>query len=977
MTVLKLRTGVCIAAAILMGLGVARAQSGQADVQGIVADATGSVVVGSQVVLTNTESGVKRSVVTSSDGRYSFPTIAPGHYSITATAATFSPETITGLEIQLDNHVNQNFTLHIGGDSQAITVTGDVPAVDTTAYDVGGVITQAQIDSLPISNRQYLNLALLIPGTTQDASRNFYNSVQAGGGNLFFANGFYLDGVTNQQTEEGDPRQNIPEGAVSEFKTYTSSFPAELGWAMGGFTTVVTKSGTNQIHGEAFEYFRQQWLDQDNQFQKATSAAQGTGKAPYLRNQYGFDMGGPIFKNRTHYYGAFERTQQNVPYTLYVAPVVQQFYSANLGTFPSLNHDQMLTLRLDHDITATQQLFVRYAQEWNLESNNGCSGSNTYGCYTGQIPRHAIVVGHTWEPTAKIVNDARFQYAYISYELGPYGTPIPSKPSDLVNPSYTQNIGVGYRFPSFTYGKEYAAVGVESRWEVNDSLTIQHNTHSFKMGFDVSYVPYVDANATNLNGTYYFNTDTQVFNPANTSNLTSPYLFTQAAVPLIFYLPSTQTSYFFQDTWKLRPNLTANLGIRYDRQYGSAFLDTYTPDTTNHPAIPFEGDPHKRGDRNNFGPRIGISWDPRGKGKDVIRAGYGVYYNFIQTELMEAEKLNFVACPIQIANPVFGNPYNGQSVSKFCSTAPPAVSTISPSLSNPYEQQFSLGYTRQLSNDLSFSADGIYDHGLRDFKPYDRNYPVGYDQYFKDGASVAPTGVPRPFTNFNNITQNASEDQSKYKALYLKIDKRLSHRYMYGVYYALSSGTDRNPQTAPNNYSALSNDFGPANYDRRHAIVANGSAMLPFKILLGVIYTYRSSEPFSASVAQTNFNGIAYYVPGSSRNQGNRGINWADVNTYRQQYAAAKGVNLSTNLNHDSVVSSQFNDLDVRVSKVVFQHDAMKLEVIGQAFNLLGIENYSSFNFNANTAAFGSATAATTNQTNQLQQGELAAKFTF
>ena len=978
MAILKLRSGVSVALAGLLVLGMAHAhaQSGQADVQGVISDPSGSVVAGASVLLTNTDSGDKRTVVTASDGRYSFPTVAPGKYSIAVTAPSFAPETVSGLKIELDNHVIENVTMHAGSASDAVTVSGEVPVVDTSAYSVGGVITQDQINSLPIQNRQYLNLALLVPGTSQNASRTFYNNVQAGGGIYFYANGFYLDGVTNQQTEEGDPRQNIPEGAVAEFKTYTASMPAELGWAMGGFTTVVTKSGTNKTHGEAFEYYRGKFMNADNQFTKATELADHVGSPLYNRNQYGFDIGGPILKDRLHYYGAFERTQQTTSYTLFVPGAAAADYSAVTGTYTIPGHDQLLTLRLDGDLTKNQQMFVRYAQEWNLVSGNGCGGSTTYGCYDGQIPRHALVVGHTWEPSATIVNEARFQYAYISYELGPYGTPIPTNPLALLNPSYQSNVGVGYEFLDFDYGKIYAAVGVESRWEVNDSVTIQKGAHSIKAGFDVSYVPYIDASATNLNGTYFFHTD-EPFNPANTSNLTNPYEFTQSAVPLVYYLPSTQQAYFIEDSWKPKPNLTVNAGLRYDLQKGSPFLDTYTPNTTTEPVIPFEGNPHTRGDSNNFGPRLGVSYDPFKKGKDVFRAGYGVYYNFIATELSEAEKLNFVACPITIVAPSGGsvgypNPYGGQSVSSYCKTSPPNVTILSPGLSNPYQHQFTVGYSRELGKQLSISVDGLYNRGLRDYKVYDLNYPANY-----------PTSSIRPDIAIGQDLQHASTGASEYKALYLKLDKRFANRYMFTASYALTSALDNNPHSAPVSYSTPQNDWGPAAYDQRHAIVLSGSVVLPFKIVVGGIFTYRSSEPFSVTTTTTtptiltaallNADGTAQYVPGTKRDQGNRGISYAAINAYRADYNTAHPTaNLSTNLGSGAVASTQYNDFDLRVSKVVFQHEAMKLEVIGQAFNLFGTENYTGITTAPTATAFGAPTGAGT-----VQIGELAAKFTF
>jgi hypothetical protein len=941
MTIRMLRLSVFVAWIFCLGFcSSAHAQSGQADVEGIVADNSGAVIANAQVTLKNMESGDARVVTTPADGRYRFPTVAPGRYSVSAKAPSFAGETVSNLLIELGNHVEQNITLKVGDTSQVVEVTGVVSAVDTTAYDVGGVISQDQMTTLPIPNRQYLNLALLLPGTTQDATRTFYNNVQSGGGQYYYANGFFLDGVSNQWSEQGEPRQNIPEGAVDQFKTYVAEFPAEFGWAMGGFTAVVTKSGTNHIHGEVFEYFRNQAFNAENSFQKAADVTQGTGKAPYTRNQFGGDIGGAILKDRTHYYGAYERTQTTASYTLFASGQNAVNYAPLLGTFSQPSHDQMLTLRLDHNLTPTQQLFVRYAQEWNLLTRQGCSGSSTYSCYDGQIPRHSIVVGHTWEPTSQIVNEARFQYAYSSYQLGPYGTTIPKTPNDLLSSQFTSAIGIGYRFPSFSYGETYSAVGIETRWELNDSLSIQKGTHSFKMGFDISYIPYVDASAVNLKGTWTFSKD-QPFNPSNTAGLTNATTFTAALKPLIYYLPSTQTSYFFQDSWKVRPNLTANLGMRYDREYGASFLDTLNPANYS-PAIPFQVPKGQRGDKNNFGPRIGFSWDPFNKGTDVIRAGYGVYYNNIQTEQGEGEKLNLYACSVTITKFVYPDPYGGLSPTNYCSTAPPSVTLLAPGYSNPYSQQFSVGYTRQLTRDMALIVDGIYEHSLRNYKNVDLNYPVNY-----------PASSVRPLTAWAQINQHQSIDQDKYKALFVRLDKRYSGRYMFSVAYTLASGSDWNPEASVITYSNPKLDYGPSNIDRRHALVTSGSVMLPWKIQLGGIYTFRSAEPFSVTTTTTNANATAQFLAGTSRNQGNRGLKLSSFGLA-------------------PVASTKYNDFDLRASKAFFVKEQRKLEIIGQAFNLFGFTNYTSFTSVASSSTFGQATGAGT-----VQQGEVAARFTF
>src|SRR5258708_4794745 len=230
----------------LFVVAVASAQSGNADITGMVKDPSGAPVAGATLSLTNQDSGVARSGVADSEGRYRFSAILPGRYSLKTEAAGFRPETITDIVLNIGAHLDKDVALTVGTIQESITVTGEVPVIDTSKGDVSGVVTQQQIDSLPVNTRQYLNLALLMPGTTQDASRTFYNNVEIGGGGRFYANGFTVDGVTNTWAEQGEPRQNFPQGAVQEFRVNTNQFKAEQGLAMGRRANLITKSGSNQ-----------------------------------------------------------------------------------------------------------------------------------------------------------------------------------------------------------------------------------------------------------------------------------------------------------------------------------------------------------------------------------------------------------------------------------------------------------------------------------------------------------------------------------------------------------------------------------------------------------------------------------------------------------------------------------------------------------------------------------------------------------
>src|SRR5271166_660488 len=230
-------------------------QTSEADLSGTVLDPSSAPVAGAKVTATNLDTGVARTIEADAVGRYQF-SLLPGRYSLTAEASGFKKETLTNLALTVGLRLTQNIALTVGNVQDTVTVTADVPPVDTTTGEVSGVVTQAQIDALPINTRQTLNLALLMPGTSQDASRVFYNNVEIGSGGRFYANGFTVDGVTNTWAEQGEPRENFPEGAIQEFRVNTNQFKAEQGLAMGGVVNMVTKSGTNSFHGEVFEFWR-------------------------------------------------------------------------------------------------------------------------------------------------------------------------------------------------------------------------------------------------------------------------------------------------------------------------------------------------------------------------------------------------------------------------------------------------------------------------------------------------------------------------------------------------------------------------------------------------------------------------------------------------------------------------------------------------------------------------------------------------
>ena len=949
---------VLAALAALLVAAASFGQAGDAEIAGLIKDPSGAVVAGATATVTNQDSGVTRATVAGSDGRYRFVALPPGRYELKVEAPGFKAEVVTDLTLSIGTHIDRNVALAVGAVQDAVTVVAEGQNIDTTKGEVSGVVDHVQIDTLPTNTRQYLNLALLMPGTSQDASRTFYNNIQIGGGGRYYANGFSVDGVTNNWAEMGEPRQNFPTGAVQEFKVNTNQYSASQGLAMGGMVNIVTKSGTNQYHGELFEYFRNAGLLREDKFKQQAEAIAGTGKAPYLRNQWGGDLGGPIVKNRTHFHVAFERTQTDDSYTIFTG-AGHQYYSAFEGVFNKPSHDQLFNARIDQQITPTQHLFGRYSQEWNFLSSNGCGGATLQSCYDGQIPRRSAVAGHTWAISPTIVNEFRFQYAYSAYLLGPAGSPVWT---DIGNYSASRlaQLQVGLSFPSFSYGFTYGDDGIEKRYEVKDDLTILKGRHALKFGFDVSRVPFADDSVVNYLGTFTFATD-QVLNPKDPTTfakLTGATNFTAATPPLYTKVPTTDMGFYVQEEWRARQDLTLTFGLRYDREFG-AFDENVNPSIFPK-TIPFLGDPSKRGDTNNVGPRFGLAWNVRGNGKDVVRLGYGIYYNNIQTLQNFPEVRNLPQCAILISKPSYPDPYGGQSPTAFCSTAPQTVTVLAGDYANPYSQQFTGGYSREIVKDFSIHLDGVFTHTFRDFRTFDLNYP--------NAAGV------RPIAGWARILYRAPVSQYKYKGLYVRAEKRFAKRYQFLVSYTLASNRDDAPQAQVTNPANYHLDWGPASIDRRHSLVASGSVILPWNVTFGAIWQARSSIPFSALSNTLDSDGVRQYVPGTSRNQGNRGLDLSLVNAYRAT------LNLPP-FTAAQIDSSRFDSVDIKVSRPIFVKGERRIEAIGQVFNLFGTTNLAASSgqvssggntSNATSPNFGKILGAL-----NLQQAELAVRIIF
>jgi uncharacterized protein YifE (UPF0438 family) len=891
----------------------ALAQGGTGLIGGQVKDEQGAVLPGVTMTLLNEATGVQRTTVTDAEGRYRFPALGPGRYTIGAELAGFSTQQVTGIEMLIGLELVQDLTLRLQAVQETVTVSGVTPVVDATKSEVSGVVTPFQIATLPINSRSYLSLALLMPGTSLDATRSFFPTVNVGGSMTFNSTGNVVDGMINNFAEDGEPRQNLPEDAVQEFRVSNVQFKSEFGLATGGIVQVVTKSGTNEFTGDLFEYFRDKSLNVLNPFE--------TEKPPFRRHQYGGAIGGPIRKNRAHFFGSIERSTIDEFFT--VSTGLPQFYSSVEGTFAKPFDRNLYFARGDVQISNMQNAFGRYAHEDETSICSSCGGTTAARAgFDQETPRRAVVLGHTWIRGTHQLNDFRFQYARAAYYIAPHGTMIFTETGALP-PERLNRLSRGYTFPSLTWGSSFDELGPEARWQIKDTYAISRSGHDIKFGIDYSYMPYQEENTGNILGSYTFSQD-QYFNPddpASLANLRGATTFTASIPPINTKHPTKYYVGFVQDDWKLLSNVTLNLGLRYERLYGSANEDL---DPSIFPIpIPYI-DVSVRGDTNNFGPRTGVAWDVAGDGETVVRGGYGLYYGHVRILGNLNEFRNYQRFTVNITNPPYPDPYGGRDPSDFFVSGPANISVVANDYVQPYSNQFNVGVSRHLFGDFAVHVDGVYTHTNHDRKTLDIN-------------PRDPVTRVRPDATFARVDRNESTAEVKYRSLYAKVEKRYSKRTQYLAAYTYTNSEDNAPGARYLDPFLLSLDWGPSNGERRHALVASGTVLLPWDITLGGVWTLRSQLPWTAT-AGSDLNGDGFntdLVPGTTRNAGSRTLDLGAVNAWR-------ALNNRAPISETQIESSRISIADVRLSKAIRFSTRGRVDLMAQAFNVFNTKNLQS-----------------------------------
>jgi carboxypeptidase family protein/TonB-dependent receptor-like protein len=916
------------------------AQASGGGLHGRVADETGGALPGVTVTVTNPDTGFSRTTVTGADGAYTFTVLPVGHYTLVADLAGFAAVTNKGVEINVATDRALNVTLRQAAVKEQITVTAEAPLV-ATSPSVGTVVSQQELQNLPLNGRQFANLGSLAPGTTlsvnSDPTKPGQLTIALNGGSGRNVN-FVIDGGDNTDDTIGGALQNFNIDAVQEFKIQTMAYKAEYGRSSGGVLSVVTKSGTNEFQGSAFEFYRDKQFNSETESEKLA----GIGKQPYSRNQYGFSFGGPIVKDRTHFFATYEKTDRHTSYTVNTGLGLLGAFEGQTIGLPF--HDKLATAKISSDINAKQYLQVRYGMQKNIDKYGQSSLAAPDSLGTTNNDYKSLLAGHTWQVGANRVNEFVFQWTKFANSItADSNNPYIYYPSGA---HQGQNINT----PQTTNQKKYQ---YKDDFSWSSQLGGMH--HDFKAGAQYVNEPTLGGDfTTGTAGQFSLKSD-QVGSPV-VSIIVNGGFFGDST-------PIKQYNYYFQDDIAVNNKLTVNAGLRYDLWTGYNLDQSTNPNFIGitSPAIQalyhesyiqdFAGGKTVKNDKNNWGPRLGFSYDLHGDSRNIIRGGAGRYYDFPYTNatiLFPAGAVQSRFGPVFVFEDPNGikNPNGtlfkpGDPLTGLVNQAPPLTAgnreLASPTLQAPYSDQVSLGYSTEINPALGLNFE-VVSARYKDIPFRFRANPIDPNTGKRRFAAFAPS----------NFRLWYGKGHAEYDGVNIGFHSRMGSTFEAQGFYTWSrsrgnilAGADEfrvtdagfQPDTLRDgSVNPLNPDCsacnGPLDTDARHRVTLSGTYRAPFGINLSGILRYRSALPYTVFALDStgakldlNHDGYAQdLAPGH-----------AHVNDAR---------------------GDSFEQVDIRVAKEFRFMRNYGVELIGEVFNLLNAKNAAIFDSTGGAHAY-------------------------
>jgi carboxypeptidase family protein/TonB-dependent receptor-like protein len=997
--------------------GLATAQTNKATVLGTITDEKGSVVAKAKIIAKNLDTNLTRETASDDLGRYRIPELPPGRYEVTAERQGFRPRIQRGIELTVGREVVVDLLLNVGNVEEKVVIEGDAALVETTSSTVKHLVNRRQVEELPLNGRDVLQLATLQNGVVSTTSVSDTQENVGPGTTRLIVNGarldsniYYLDG-----TDTADAFGNSPGGlgggflgvdALREFQVLTSNYSAEYGVGGGAIVNAITKSGSNQFHGTAFEFLRNSALDARNFFNAQ--------KLPFRRNQFGGSLGGPVVKDRTFFFFNYEGLRRRegksnifaVPSPaarqgnlttgqVTIAPSVSPYLAlypmpngpitGDTGVFrrdvkESTNED-FITGRLDHTLTSKHSLFGRYTLDDSSLSNaagvivdRNLNNQNHYVTLEGQ----SVLSPRSINTLRASYSRNKFGSAFpFTVPVGPELSFVPGQPMGAFQVQEISPLR-----PALATPTNYALNNIE----VSEQFIYNRDVHAFKFGAMVHRYQ-LNADSTLVpDGIFIYGGGVGAFLTGGTQVLFVP------APGKNFYRGIRQTLFGFyaQDDWRLRPNLTINLGLRYEpittptEVNGKVANMRNFTDTTTTVGDPFIQNPSKR----SFAPRFGFALDPTGKGLWSVRGGFGVF--------------NASLRPMQYRFGISNQPPFGQLVvlpgvfpnaySLFINSPIPAPGLLwlmNYNAEQPTVYQWNLTTQRELGKNMVVSAGYIGSRGVHLLTNASANvrndFQIVNGQKFYPAIDNAQAARVNP--NFGAMQVTDFNGDSYYHALQLSVTKRYSAGLQLQAAYTYSKSTDIASATeSVYSNGALGGDFqdplapatdkGLSDFDLRHNFVANFLWDLPFgkgrkfgnryngaadKLIsgwgVGGILNLRSGFPITVTLggidrAGNGIDNLQTQRPNLAPGRSFESAVTGDPNGYIDPTAfVLQPAGFYGNLGRNTLQGPNLRSFDFSILKKTRITERINTEFRGEFFNVFNITNFSS-PFAANRQVF-------------------------
>jgi hypothetical protein len=931
--------------------------------QGRVFDASGAALPGAIIRVENESTGIDQSARSDGEGRYYVAAIPSGTYTVTATADGFRTDRIDALSVDVGRTLVRDFHLAVGDITEAVLVHAEAPLVDRASATVGHVVTGSLVRQIPLNGRHFSDLGQLVAGSVAPSQNGFSSRPIRGLGSLAFntagnreeAVGFVVNGVSTNNLTYGSLIFEPPLGSIQEFKVDNSAFSAEQGHVSGAIVNIVTQSGTDRLHGEGFEFFRNDALDARNFFEFTSARPH-----PFKRNQFGGSLGGPLRRGQTFFFASYEGLKQHqgvdvnslVPSDAQRASVTDlvvrqllpliphaNFFDANgtprfVGSTPAVADSNRWTIDLRHNVRNRDRIQAFYGSQQALLLEPGTQGNSIPGFGSTARPFTSILtVNETHLFGTATVNEIRFGRTRLEGGTFP-ATPLNPASFGIAN-GVTRPIGL----PQIVVGGDLNFGGpgtlplgrFDTSYVVVDAFSHVAGRHTMKVGGE--YRHFINQNFAE--GTGVFNFPTLDAFLAGTANAFTITLGRRDSV-----IDQRAAAGFVQDQITLGSRMTLQLGMRYEWHVTPTERDNrfvvFDPAAAALVRVGVDiGKIYSQNNRN-LEPRVGATWSLSSDGRTVLRASYA----------RAVDEPVTTAVRDTAGNPPFAAPLTASGsialVSAIDAVRPSGLSpmTTDHQLRNASMQSWNVNLQRQLSQELAATVGYSGSRGSNLRISRNINQPIDGVNPFPALSASSPI---LPGTPLGVITQVESTGFSTYKALWVSLTKRLSRGMQFDTSYTLSKSMDTNSLNsmgfAVQNGYDIASQYGLSDFDARHRFILSASYIVPFSGHLltrgwqiATVVQAQSGNPVNIVTSNSGLNGLPNTVrpdvTGPIRTIGS--VNqWFDTSVF-------VAANHFGNLGRNVVIGPGFANTDVTLSKDLRPGVRLRVDI----FNVLNHPNF-------------------------------------